>query len=100
MAVGRIGLSVQEFCLLTPAEFNAIYEEWKSEQEDITRGQWERCREICYHIIRPYAKKTLRKTDIMRFAWDSPSSNGTKKLTEEQKEANRKKFEELKELWK
>lgn len=91
---------MREFCLLTPGEFNAIYEEWRSEQEDIVQGQWERCREICYHILKPYAKKSLRKTDIMRFTWDSPAAGCRMKMTKEQKEQDRKQFEELKELWK
>lgn len=91
---------MQEFCLLTPDEFNAIYEEWKAEQEDIVHGQWERCREICYYILRPYAKKSLRRTDVMRFSWDSPTTGGRVKMTKKQKERDRKEFEQLKELWK
>ena len=93
-------MSVQEFCQLTPKEFNAIYEEWTSEQENIVRGEWERCREICYHILRPYAKKSLKRTDVMRFSWDGKCDTRSAKKTEQQKEADKKRFEELKELWK
>ena len=52
-----MGLSVKEFSELTPTEFNAIYKEWQSRQEDNERGRWERCRWICYYALKPYAKK-------------------------------------------
>ena len=55
MAVGRMGLSVQEFATLTPAEFDSIYNEWRDGKDFEARGEWERCRWICYCRSAPIA---------------------------------------------
>lgn len=91
-------MSFQDFAQLTPEEFNSAYEAWLDEHNASARGEWERCRWICYFILKPYAKKSLRPTDIFKFEWDKPKGRG--KMTKQEREAERKEFERLKELWK
>lgn len=87
--------------MLTPPEFDAIYDAWKSEREDNDRGKWERCRWICYYALKPYAKKGLKPEDVLKFGWDgSHGTGGSKKMTESELEADKKEFERLLELWK
>lgn len=95
-----MGLSVQEFSCLTPAEFDAIYSEWRAGQEAEMQGKWERCRWICYYAVKPYATKTLHLTDILKFEWDESRGKGAKKMTKRQREASRKKIKKVIELWK
>ncbi|MGN1211752.1 MAG: hypothetical protein ACI4TM_08695 [Candidatus Cryptobacteroides sp.] len=98
IALGRIGMSYDDFCMLTPEEFNAIYDEWRLEQDSIIKGEWERCRWVCYCMIRPYSKRNLRLTDIMKFDWDGRPSESVQ-LTKEERDAQERKYEELLKLW-
>lgn len=94
-------MSVQEFTSLTPYEFDAIYKEWKSRQDDEDRGVWERCRWVCYYALKPYAKKGLKPEDVLKFGWDGEKRPDPKtKMTKEELEADKKEFEKLMELWK
>lgn len=95
-----MGLSVHDFSILTPSEFDAIYTEWRSGKDAEVQGEWARCRWICYHILKPYAAKTLRVTDVLKFEWDKTPAKGTGKMTKKQRTAENKKFKELLELWK
>ncbi len=90
-------MSMEDFCRLTPGEFDAIYGEWRTGQDSAMQGEWERCRWICYFILKPYAKKSLRPTDIFTFDWNH---QGRQKMTKEEREAEKKEYERLKELWK
>lgn len=94
-----MGLSFQEFSILTPAEFEAIHAEWHAGREAEIRGEWERCRWICYYAIKPYAKESLHVTDVLKFGWDDSPGKG-RKMTKRQREAERKKIKKLIELWK
>lgn len=95
-----MGLSFQEFSILTPAEFEAIHAEWHAGREAEIRGEWERCRWICYYAIKPYAKESLHVTDVLKFGWDDSPGKGKRKMTKRQREAERKKIKKLIELWK
>lgn len=95
-----MGLSVRDFEVLTPEEFNAIYKEWRSGVDSETRGRWERCRWICYHILKPYAKRSLRPTDVMSFEWDGSGRGAKTKMTKEDLAKEKKEFEHLMEIWK
>lgn len=98
IALGRIGLSYDDFRLLTPDEFNAVFDEWRLEQDNVVKGEWERCRWMCYCMIRPYSKKSLRLTDIMKFEWDGKTGE-TSNPSKEDREAAEHRYEELLKLW-
>lgn len=97
-----MGLSVSDFSRMTPTEFNAIYKEWQSRQEDNERGRWERCRWICYYALKPYAKKGLKPEDVLKFGWDKTQKSGVPKtkMTKAEQEDDMKEFKQLEELWK
>jgi len=95
-----MGLSVQEFATLTPAEFDSIYNEWRDGKDSEARGEWERCRWICYYILKPYAKKSLRKTDVLKFEWDDQPAKGKKKMTKKERAEEKARFNEIMTLWK
>lgn len=90
-------MTFDDFCRLTPGEFDAIYGEWRKGQESHIQGEWERCRWICYYILKPYARKSLKPTDVFSFDWDG---QGKRKKTREEREAEKEEFKRLKELWK
>lgn len=61
---------MDDFERCTPSEFNAIWEKWNEMREADMRGEWERLRYAGMFALQPWSKKSLRPTDVMRFAWD------------------------------
>ena len=70
MAVGRIGMSIDDFCRCTPLEFSAIAEGWSEGEQHRERAAWERARLQCTCMLQPYSKKKLKPRDVLQFAWD------------------------------
>ena len=70
LALGCIGMSMDDFCRCTPSEFRAVYGGWRDMAEGLRREAWERTRMECLCSLQPYSKKRLAAEDIMRFAWD------------------------------
>lgn len=63
-------MSIDDFCRCTPSEFAAIFEQWRLAAERSSRLSWEQARMICWAAVSPYAKKSLRPSDVMAFPWD------------------------------
>lgn len=70
VAVGCIGLSLSDFCALTPSEFSATHQKWLEAQDLRERRAWERTRMLATCAVQPYSKKKLKTTDLMVFPWD------------------------------
>lgn len=70
IAMGCMGMSMDDFCRCTPSEFNEAYEAWGECQERLERGAWERMRTQCLCSLQPYSSKKLRAEDLMRFPWE------------------------------
>lgn len=70
IAVGCIGMSVEDFCRCAPLEFEAVMDAWAERETRRERGAWERLRMECLCTLQPYAGGALEKEDVMRFAWD------------------------------
>lgn len=77
MAVGRIGMTVDDFCRCTPLEFSAIAEGWNDGEQARQRAAWERTRMLCTTMLQPYSKKGLKPRDVMQFEWDPSTGSGT-----------------------
>lgn len=73
IAMGCMGMSMDDFCRCTPSEFNEAYEAWGECQERLERGAWERMRMQCLCSLQPYSSKKLRAEDLMRFPWEVKS---------------------------
>ena len=70
IAMGCIGMSMDDFFRCTPSEFYAAYEAWNEMQTSRERGRWERIRMQCLCSMQPYSKSKLTPQDIMRFSWE------------------------------
>lgn len=70
IAMGCMGMSIDDFCRCTPSEYYAAYEAWHDAVDAAERGKWERVRMQCLCILQPYSKDKLKTRDIMQFAWD------------------------------
>ncbi|WP_348689990.1 hypothetical protein [Paramuribaculum intestinale] len=65
-----MGMTVADFCELTPAEFSEALTTRQRLRESGERAEWERARMMCMCILQPYAKNTLKATDVMQFPWE------------------------------
>ena len=87
IAMGCIGMSMDDFCRCTPSEFYAAYEAWNEMQTSRERGRWERIRMQCLCSMQPYSKSKLTPHDIMRFPWEDkhlPQVEKKEKLSREE----------------
>lgn len=74
MAVGRIGLSLGDFALLTPEEFGKVCEEWRQGEEERRREEWERMRLLATITIQPHVKGRMRPEKLLPFPWEKPKT--------------------------
>ena len=58
-ALGCVGLSLPDFCALTPSEFRAVCDAWGRRNEGLEQGAWERMRLLATITIQPHVKKRL-----------------------------------------
>lgn len=91
MAVGDIGMSIDDFCRCTPAEFRAVADAWNKNEERRERSEWSRARLLATVILQPYSKSPLGPQDVMIFPWEKEGQE--EKLTTDE---IWKRFEEVK----
>lgn len=75
-----IGLSLSDFCDLTPPEFEQVcnaYEDHRLNEYQAThRNAWERMRFLALFFLLPYSKKALKVNDIVVFDWEKKKAIG------------------------
>ena len=81
MAVGAIGMSVEDFCRCTPAEFQAVAEAWGKAEERRERAEWERTRMQCVCMLQPYSRNRLDPKEVLRFKWEETEEGQEEKLS-------------------
>ncbi len=93
-----MGMSLQDFDLCTPLEFEKIFERWRLQAESDVRRSWEQTRQLAVVILQPYAQQPLCARDVMKFEWDDEEA-GDGKICEksaEESAAERRHYEEVK----
>lgn len=70
IAMGCMGMSMDDFGRCAPSEFYAAYEAWQQRELRLERGAWERMRMQCLCSLQPYSKSKLQPTDIITLPWD------------------------------
>ena len=69
-ALGCVGLSLADFCALTPAEFRAVCCSWTERCDADTQGAWERMRLLAAITIQPHVKRRLTPGQLLPLPWD------------------------------
>lgn len=93
MAVGAIGMSLDDFCRYTPAEFRAVADAFREAETQRERSGWERTRMQCVCMLQPYSSHKIDPQELMLFPWEDESDGQDKNLTTEE---IRKRFEKAK----
>lgn len=70
IAMGCVGMSLRDFELCTPLEFEEIVEQWKCGQDARMQASWEQARFVAMASLQPFCKKSLRPGDITVFPWE------------------------------
>ncbi len=85
-------MSYDDFCRLTPGEFEAICGAFYDKEESKRRDDWERMRLLAAIVIQPHVKKKLTPKSLLPFNWDKKKAADKPLLS---KEESRKRFLEL-----
>lgn len=76
IAMGCIGMSMDDFCRCTPSEFYEAYGAWAEWEQNREKELWERARTVCLCSLQPYSEKQLRPQDVMIFSWEKEEDSG------------------------
>ena len=90
VSMGSMGLSLSDFCAMTPHEFNGVLRSWHRTHVE---QPWDQTRLLACAMLQPWSKKKLRPEDIMRFSWDEKKTASARPAHDEQ--STRQRFEEI-----
>ena len=89
MALGCIGISYDDFCALSPAEFHQVHQSWAELETDRLHGDWERTRILATISVQPHLKKAIKPQKLLPLPWDK------KARTKVSKPSTRERFDEI-----
>lgn len=84
-----------DFCAITPEEFNHIYRTYSEERTAQYQDSLERMRMLATIIIQPYVKKGLTPQKLLSFPWEKKKPKHTKVALAVSKEDALKRFEKV-----
>ena len=90
-------MSLSDFDSLSSQEGEAIINRHLVRLEEQYKSDWERARFISCNSLLPHTKKRLKPTDVCKFPWEK--ANNGEDLSLEEKEAVRKRGQELAAKW-
>jgi len=96
IALGCVGMSLDDFARCTPSEFWSICEQWRSMEDGRMRDGWEQTRFVAVAMLQPYSKKTLKPHDVAVFPWEKKKTdNGSAGVARSTPESFRKILDQL-----
>jgi len=102
IAVGQMGMQLNDFLEFTPLEFQLVYEKYMERENANYRTTWEQSRFIAFITAKTQDTKNKlhQPEDLVRFAWEEGKTKSTHKLSQQEKEDREKRFRLLAEKWK
>ena len=94
MAIGRIGMSFEDFCAMDPDEFSSVHAAWTEGVEASERSEWERMRTLAAICIQPHVRKRVTPRQLVPLPWDEKRQS-KKKTAAVSPEEQRRRFEQL-----
>lgn len=91
-ALGSVGLTLDDFCRLTPKEFGAACQSWRDTEERRMEDAWERMRLLAVITTQPHVKKKLEPKKLLPFPWEKPKKPKAEVVSREEA---KKRFERL-----
>lgn len=72
VAVGCIGLSMDDLRRLTISEFETVVKHWTNERQRQHREEWEGMRLLATIIIQPHVRRKIAAKKLLPLPWDKP----------------------------
>lgn len=69
-ALGAVGLSLDDFCRLTPTEYASVCKAWQAEEQRRLEDAWERMRLQTVITVQPHVKKKLDPKKMLPLPWE------------------------------
>ena len=88
--IGVVGLSIADWCDLSPEEFSEVCRAYNEVEEQRLQGEWERMRLLATMTIQPHVKSKLNAKRLLPLPWDGPKRTEFPNVN---KEEARKRFE-------
>lgn len=98
MALGRIGLSYDDFCALTPQQFEEVIRADLDTRDAILHDNWGRMRFHACLTMQPHVKRRLRPSELVEFPWEKEDTPKVEAEQVSREEAERRFEERLKQL--
>ena len=94
VALGVMGMSLGDFCLLPPEGFQNSWEAYSEQRNEDYRAAWERTRMLAAIAVQPYSKRRTTPQELLPFPWEKAERKkaASKPVT---KEEGLKRFKEL-----
>lgn len=71
VALGAIGLSYDDFCRLTPEEFEEVYKAFRERSDAEYKDEWVRMRMLATIVIQPHLKRKMTPEKLLPLPWDN-----------------------------
>lgn len=68
--IGVIGMSLDDWCGLSPDEFGAVCQAYNDKEDARLRDEWERMRLLATITIQPHVKNRLHAEKLLPLPWD------------------------------
>lgn len=85
-ALGAVGMSLRDFCALTPGEWREVCRCWREAREQLSQESWEQTRWLGMVAAQPHARKTLSPRDLLRLPWDEAAREKESSMSREERE--------------
>lgn len=73
-ALGVGGLSFDDFCLLTPDEFQAVLDAYSEAEERHSHDMWECMRILAAISVSPFSKSRVDPKNLLKFPWEEQTA--------------------------
>lgn len=70
-AIGVVGMRLDDFCRLTPGEFDAVVRAHIEEEEKTLHGDWERMRMLATITVQPHVKGKMTPEKLLPLPWEN-----------------------------
>lgn len=74
-------MSFDDFCLLTPFEFQAVADAYGEQAERQSRDLWECMRVLASVSVSPFSKNRVTPHSLMKFPWDDDELGSKRRKT-------------------
>lgn len=85
----------QDFEALYTDEWDAACQAWSTQRQNMRQEEWERNRWLAACMLQPWAKKSLKPTDLVLFPWENNKTTAPQLSKEQHRKRMQQALEKL-----